>query len=46
VSYYDAGSKGYKTWLAAVPTLNDFLLIPGQGYECWCTVNGALAYMP
>ncbi len=48
VAYYDTATKSYKTWISAVPTLNNFNIVGGQGY--WCYASGAtslaLSYTP
>ncbi len=41
VAYYDTTTKSYKTWISAVPTLNNFVLAAGQGY--WCYASGAVS---
>ncbi len=46
VSSYDPTSKRYVNWISVVPFMNDFLLVPGQGYWIYCTASGTLAYDP
>jgi hypothetical protein len=46
VATFDPVAKTYKTWLAAIPAMNNFLLVPGQGYWCYATSSGTLSYMP
>ncbi len=46
VSYFNATSKQYKTWLSAVPMLNNFPLVPGQAYWCWYPASGVVTYNP
>ena len=46
ISTFDPIAKLYKNWLSAVPTLNDFQLVPGQGFWCYATASGVLSYMP
>jgi PKD repeat protein len=48
VAYYNAATGKYHPWIYAVPVLNNFLLVPGQGYWCWVTAGpgGTLSYMP
>ncbi len=46
VSWFNQTTKTYKTWLSAIPTLNNFALIPGMAYWCWVTASGTLSYVP
>jgi hypothetical protein len=46
VSWFNQTTKAYKTWLSAVPTLNNFYLIPGMAYWCWVSTSGTLSYVP
>ncbi len=36
----------YTTYLPDLPRLNDFSLIPGQGYMCFATGSGTISYTP
>ena len=36
---FDPVSDRYFTWLSAVPTINDFVLIPGEGYGIYLVGN-------
>ncbi len=45
VARFDPGI-GYKIWIADVPTINNFALVPGQGYWCYCTASGTISYDP
>jgi hypothetical protein len=46
VARFDPTTMHYLVWIAAVPTVNNFLLVPGVGYWCWVTSSGTLSYMP
>ena len=46
VAYYNAVTMKYVSWVSAVPTLNNFVLVPGQGYWVWATASGVLTYNP
>jgi len=46
VAYYNAVTGKYISWISAVPALNNFLLVPGQGYWIWATGGGVLTYSP
>ncbi len=46
VAYFNPTSKQYKTWLSAVPMLNNFTLVPGQAYWCWYPASGVVTYNP
>lgn len=46
VSYWNTSKKAYTNWLSIIPTVNDFVLVPGQGYEIFCTASGLLSYEP
>jgi hypothetical protein len=46
IASFDPVAKTYKSWLSAVPTLNNFLLVPGQAYWCYLTGSGTLSYAP
>ena len=44
VSYWNPAKKEYSNWLSAIPTVNNFALIPGQGYEILCSASGTFSY--
>ncbi len=44
VAAYDTAAEIYKIWMPGVPSLNNFLLIPGQGYEVFVTASGSLTW--
>jgi hypothetical protein len=44
VASFDPTLKTYKSWLSAVPTLNNFLLVPGQAYWCFLTSSVVMSY--
>jgi hypothetical protein len=46
VAMYDTVTKTYKTWLSAVPMMNNFAVNPGQGYWCYVSSSGSLSYVP
>ncbi len=46
ISWFNQTTKAYKTWLSAVPTLNNFLLVPGQAYWAWVSGSGWISYLP
>jgi PKD repeat protein len=45
IAFYNATTATYTTYISGLPT-NNFLLKPGQGYWCWATASGVLAYVP
>jgi hypothetical protein len=44
VASFDNVAKTYKTWIAAVPAVNNFLLVPGLAYWVYVTAPGTLTY--
>jgi ABC-type transport system substrate-binding protein/PKD repeat protein len=36
----------YSTWFSVAPSVNNFLLVPGQSYWIWCSASGTLTYDP
>ena len=46
IAWFNQTTKVYKTWLSAVGTLNNFVLVPGQAYWCWVTGSGWVSYPP
>jgi hypothetical protein len=45
VASYNPDTRLWKTYIPGLPP-SDFILMPGQAYWCFCTVNGTLAYTP
>lgn len=46
VARYNPATKTYTSWLSVIPTVNNFLLVPGQAYWILCTSSGTLSYAP
>ena len=46
VASFDPVTKQYKSWLAAIPGVNNFALVAGMGYWCYTSSSGTLSYMP
>jgi hypothetical protein len=46
VAYYNPVTKSYTSWLSIIPTVNNFLLVPGQAYWISCGASGTLTYTP
>jgi hypothetical protein len=45
VAKYNPATKSYSSWLSVIPSINDFLLVPGQAYWVLCD-SGVLSYVP
>ncbi|RDE13890.1 MAG: hypothetical protein C4K47_05325 [Candidatus Thorarchaeota archaeon] len=43
---WDSATKAYRSWISTIPTMNNFLLVPGQGYWIYCSASGVLTYNP
>ncbi len=47
VVLHEESQKTYRTWLAGVPSLNDFLIMPGTAFWIWTSApGGILSYAP
>jgi hypothetical protein len=46
VAKYNPATKAYTSWLSVIPAINNFLLVPGQGYWILTSSSGVLAYEP
>lgn len=46
VATWDPVGRVYKSWLSVIPTVNNFLLVPGQAYWILCGTSGTLSYSP
>ncbi len=46
VASWDSAAKTYISWVSVVPSLNNFSLVPGQGYFVYCSSSGSFAYDP
>jgi ABC-type transport system substrate-binding protein len=46
VSKWNPATKSYTSWLSIIPAINNFLLVPGQGYWIMTSSSGVLAYDP
>jgi hypothetical protein len=46
VSTYDSATHSYRTWLPSIPTMNNFVLIPGAAYAVYVSVGVTIAYGP
>ncbi len=45
-AYYNTVTQKYTAWISGVPTLNNFVLVPGLGFWFWATASGTISYMP
>jgi hypothetical protein len=45
VAKYNSATKSYTSWLSVIPSIHDFLLVPGQAYWILCD-SGVLSYVP
>jgi parallel beta-helix repeat protein len=46
VASWNPATKAYTTWLSIIPSVNNFLLVPGQAYWILCGTSGVLTYCP
>jgi hypothetical protein len=46
VARWNAATKTYTSWLSVIPSVNNFLLEPGQAYWILATSSGTLSYAP
>jgi hypothetical protein len=46
VARYNPATMSYTSWLSTIPTLNNFLLVPGQAYWILVGASGTLTYTP
>jgi hypothetical protein len=46
VASYNPITKSYTSWISVIPTVNNFLLVPGQAYWILVGASGTLAYTP
>jgi hypothetical protein len=46
VSAWNPVTKAYMSWLSIIPTVNNFLLVPGQAYWVLFSASGTLTYTP
>ena len=46
VASWNPVTKAYTTWLSVIPTVNNFVLVPGQAYWILCSMTGTLSYAP
>jgi hypothetical protein len=46
VARYNPATKSYTSWLSTIPTVNNFLLVPGQAYWILVGASGTLTYAP
>jgi hypothetical protein len=46
VASYNPVTKSYTSWVSVIPTVNNFLLVPGQAYWILVGASGTLAYTP
>jgi hypothetical protein len=46
VAKYNPATMSYTSWLSVIPTVNNFLLEPGQAYWILATSSGTLSYAP
>ncbi|MBU1915357.1 MAG: glycoside hydrolase, partial [Candidatus Thermoplasmatota archaeon] len=46
IASYNPVTKAYTSWLSVIPTVNNFLLVPGQAYWVLCSASGTLTYTP
>jgi hypothetical protein len=43
---YNPVTKAYTTWVSVIPTVNNFLIVPGAGYWMLTSTSGTLSYAP
>ncbi|MFH1579864.1 MAG: PKD domain-containing protein [Thermoplasmatota archaeon] len=46
VAKYNPVTRTYSSWLSVIPVVNDFVLVPGEGYWALCSASGTLSYSP
>jgi hypothetical protein len=46
VARYNPATMSYTSWLSTIPTVNNFLLVPGQAYWILVGASGTLTYAP
>jgi hypothetical protein len=46
IAAYNPVTRAYSSWLSVIPTMNNFLLVPGQAYWILCSGSGTLTYAP
>ena len=46
VARWNAATKTYTSWLATIPSINNFSLVAGQGYWVLANNSGTLSYAP
>jgi PKD repeat protein len=46
VASYNPVTKAYTSWLSIIPSVNNFLLVPGQAYWILVGASGTLTYIP
>ena len=46
VSKWNPATKSYTSWLSVIPTVNNYALVPGQGYWILASNSGTLSYAP
>jgi len=46
IATYNPVTKAYTSWLSVIPTVNNFLLLPGNAYWILCGTSGTLTYTP
>jgi hypothetical protein len=46
VARYNPATMSYTSWLSTIPTVNNFLLVPGQAYWILIGASGTLTYAP
>jgi hypothetical protein len=46
VSKFNPATKSYTNWLSVIPTINNFILVPGEAYWILAPGSGTLTYTP
>jgi hypothetical protein len=46
VSTWNPVTKAYTSWLSVIPSVNNFVLVPGQAYWILCSASGTITYIP